>query len=233
MLNTYGNTDKCLPLSLQSCSRSPRSFCSRLPFLPLGTEWEERTWGRYSFLNHHRLHCMICFPLEGTLMILSPNDICLRPIRTPHPDNTSTGIMSGWISSAPVRWAGDKFGKWDRWDYISSATSWAIPCKMKPTWFLVARLDVSFLSCRGTITDSSGSTVRRSLSGSAGEAHRAISYLQSFILFFSIGALLGSEKKKTLQHVLLLASFLFSFHMECFSKMIRLLVSHIAFKLSS
>lgn len=197
---------------------SPRSFCSRLPFLPLGTEWEERTWGRYSFLNHHRLRCMIRFPLEGTLMILSPSDMCLRPIRTPHPDNTSTGIMSGWISSAPVRWAGDEFGKWDRWDYISGATSWAIPCKTKAT------LDVSFLSCRGTITDSSGPPVRR-----------AISCLQSF--FFSIWSpswlRKTKKKKKTLQHVLLLASFLFSFHMECFSKMIQLLESHIAFKLSS
>lgn len=65
-------------------------------------------------------------------MILSPNDICLRPITTPHPDNISTGIMSGRISSAPVRWAGDKFGKWDRWNYTACMTSWVITCKMKP-----------------------------------------------------------------------------------------------------
>lgn len=132
MLNTYGKADKCFSLSRQSRTHSPRSFCSHLPFLPLGTEWEERTWGRYSFLNHHRLNCMIRFPLEGTLMILSPNDICLRPIRMPHPDNVSTGIMSGWISSAPVRWVGDKFGKWDRWNNITSTASCLITCKMRP-----------------------------------------------------------------------------------------------------
>lgn len=115
MFDTYGNTDKRFSLSPQSRSRSSRSFCSRLAFLPLGTEWEERTRGRYSFLNHHRLSCVICFPLQGTLMILSMNDICLRPIRTLQPDNISTGIMSGWISSAPLRWAGEKFGKRGRW----------------------------------------------------------------------------------------------------------------------
>lgn len=130
MLNPYGNTDKCFSLSPQS--RSACWCCSLLPFLPFKTEWEERTWGRFSFLNHHRLTNMIRFPPEGTLMILSLSDICLRPIRTPHPDNISTGIMSGGISSAPLRWAGDKFAKWDRWDYITSMTSWVITCKMKP-----------------------------------------------------------------------------------------------------
>ena len=79
-------------------------------------------------------------------MILSPNDICLRPIRTPHPDNVSTGIMSGSISSAPVRWAGDKFGKRDRWNYITSIASCVITCRMTPGTIMVSLgLGVSFL----------------------------------------------------------------------------------------
>ena len=76
-------------------------------FIPLGTEWEGRTRGWYSFVNHHRLNCMICFPPEGTLMIPRQNDICLRPTGMARPDDISTGIMSGGISSAPVRWAGE------------------------------------------------------------------------------------------------------------------------------
>lgn len=55
VLNTYGKADK-----RSSLSRS--SLCSRSPFLPAGTEWEARTRGRYSFLNHHRLNRVIRFP---------------------------------------------------------------------------------------------------------------------------------------------------------------------------
>ena len=46
-------------------------------------------------------------PPEGTLMIPRQNDICLRPTGMARPDDISTGIMSGGISSAPVRWAGE------------------------------------------------------------------------------------------------------------------------------
>ena len=66
-----------------------------------------------------QLHDMFFSPPEGTLMILSLNGICLRPIKTPRPDNISPRLMSGWISSAPARWAADQWGKWDRWDYIT------------------------------------------------------------------------------------------------------------------
>lgn len=82
-------------------SRSPRSFRSSVFLVPLGTEWEEEnTVGRYLLLNHHRLNGMIRFPPAGTLIILSPDDMCRRPIRTAHPDNISTGIVSGRVSSA-------------------------------------------------------------------------------------------------------------------------------------
>lgn len=106
------NASLCLhSLVFPLAARSAAAF--NVP--PLGTEWEDRTRRRYSFLSHH----IIRFPLKATLMILSPNDICLRPIRTLHPDNVSTGITSGGISSAPVRWAGDTLGQWCRWNYTA------------------------------------------------------------------------------------------------------------------
>ena len=184
MLNTYGNTDKCLPLSPQSCSRSPRSLCGRLPFLPLGTEWEERERGE-------GIHFWIIIdstaryvsPPEGTLMIPSPNDICLRPIRTAHPDIVSTGIMSGWISSAPVRWAADKFGKWDRWNYIASMTPCVIKCRMKPGTNRVSRILSDFRAaelCQA--------------SGAAGEPRWAISCLGKLQFCFWCESSLAREK---------------------------------------
>lgn len=125
MWNTYGNADKCFSLSCPSRAGSPRLFCSRFSlffffFLPLGTEWEGRTRGWYSFLNHHRLNCMKYFPLEGTLMIPRQNDICLRPTGMARPDGISTGIMSGGISSAPVRWAGEVLESETRWNYMQA-----------------------------------------------------------------------------------------------------------------
>lgn len=145
MLNTYGKTDKCVSLS-RPRSRSPRSFSSTSSLFYL---WEqsgkrkrerdrERAQERYSFLNHHRHHHrrlnrMICLLLQGKLMILSLNDICLRPIRTPHPDNISTGIMSGRISSAAFRWAADCSLVSETSVFIStSMTPWLITSKMNP-----------------------------------------------------------------------------------------------------
>lgn len=189
MLNTYGNADKCFSLSPQSRAHSPRSFRSLFPFLPLGTEWEERTRGRYSFLNHHRLNCMICRPPPPPgvhVMIPSPNDICLRPIKTPHPDNVSTGIMSGWISSAPVRWAGEKLESEtggitsQAWLCAWSNAKWSLE---EMFFFLV--FFVSLQSCRDIELCEAF--------GAAGEPHWAISCLKTFILVLIV-AVLGSGK---------------------------------------
>ena len=196
MLNTYGSADKCLSLSTQSRTRSPRSFCSRLSLFYL---WEQsgkrERRGRYSFLNHQRLSCMICFPLEGTLMILSPNDICLRPIRMAHPDNVSTGIMSSWISSAPVRWAADKFWKVRQvglhhkaWLHVWSHAKW-IKCGFL-VHFRTAETQLSE-GCR--LPTPSNILFEKNL-------HFGFDRIHPWL-------------RKTLQHVFLPASLLFSFHM--------------------
>lgn len=63
----------------------------------------------------HRIICLICFSPpphpEGSIMIHSQNAICLRPIIMPYSDNVSAGIMTAWISSAPLEWTADQFGE--------------------------------------------------------------------------------------------------------------------------
>lgn len=75
--------------------------------------WENL--GDNLFPKTHRLNCLIrCSPPphpEGTIMIHSQNGICLRPIIMPFSDNLSAGIMTAWISSAPLEWTADQFGK--------------------------------------------------------------------------------------------------------------------------
>lgn len=66
--------------------------------------------GNNSFLNAHRLNCLIRSPQECTIMIHSQNGICLRPIIMPYSDNVSAGIVSDRISSAPLKWTLDRFG---------------------------------------------------------------------------------------------------------------------------
>lgn len=53
-------------------------------------------------------------------MIPRQNDICLRPTGMARPDGISTGIMSGGISSAPVRWAGEVLESETRWNYMQA-----------------------------------------------------------------------------------------------------------------
>lgn len=99
MLKTYGNEDKYFSLSLHSSLvLQPFNLSS------IGKRVGRRARGGEVFISESsstpQLHDM--FPLEGTLMIPSPNGICLRSIRAPHYDDVSTGIMSDRISSAPV-----------------------------------------------------------------------------------------------------------------------------------
>lgn len=128
MLKTYGNEDKYFSLSLHSSLvLQPFNLSS------IGKRVGRRARGGKVFISESsstQLHDM--FPLEGTLMIPSPNGICLRSIRAPHYDDVSTGIMSDRISSAPVGWATDKMVTWDRWNHITGMTSCVIKCEMKP-----------------------------------------------------------------------------------------------------
>lgn len=128
-METKINTSLCLcilQLAHHACSAAVLTFFRR------EQSGKKNEGGKYSFLNHHRLNMQDMFPPEGTLMIPSPNGICLRSIRTPHYDDVSTGIMSDWISSVPVGWAGDKLVTWDRWNRITGMTSCVIKCEMKP-----------------------------------------------------------------------------------------------------
>lgn len=110
MLNTYGKKDKCclclysLPLILHACSATIFPF-----YLWEQSGKRQRREGIYFWLIIDSTAW--CFPLEGTIMILRPNDICLRPIRTVNSENVSTGIMSDWSNSAPLRWSWDHVWK--------------------------------------------------------------------------------------------------------------------------
>lgn len=70
-------------------------------------------------------------PPRGTIMIHSQNGICLRPIIMPYSDNVSAGIVSDWISSAPLEWTLDRFGKRHRWNHITGTTLSRITCEIE------------------------------------------------------------------------------------------------------
>lgn len=123
MFKTYGNKDKfSLSLQFHTCFSH---------FLPAVCWEHKKVHGNNSVLNSQRLNCLICYPHEGMIMIHSQNGICLRPIIMPYSDNASEGFVSDWISSAPLEWTMDQFGRRDRWNPITREAFSVVMCEIE------------------------------------------------------------------------------------------------------
>lgn len=97
-----------------------------------GNRVGRRTQPTALFLTHRQPHKVKRFRLEGTWTFLCLNDMCLWPIRPTNSDSLSKAIVSGWMTSAPLKWK--QFGKWLRWHQITSVTSSENKPNLAPDW---------------------------------------------------------------------------------------------------